>query len=104
MIFREKNKLKINPILTFTYFTCSFTGIVRVAHLQVRIAHIMQSNIKGALSQYMSNEGKHKQKNAAMHKHAVVLDAFIFYPMGRPREWLLSKVPHTRFSLSLYVS
>ena len=35
----------------------------------------MQANNKGTLPQDMSKEGQHKQNNAVMQKHAVVLDA-----------------------------
>ena len=58
----------------------------------------------------MSKESQHKQNNAVMQKHAIVLDARAsrwlsfgiqqpigLVPMGVPREWLLSKVSHTRF-------
>ena len=34
----------------------------------------MQANNKGTLSQDMSKESQHKQNNAIMKKHAVVLD------------------------------
>ncbi len=55
----------------------------------------------------MSKKGQHKQNNAVMQKHAAVLDArelsfgiqqpIGLVSMGVPREWLLSKVSHTRF-------
>ena len=58
----------------------------------------------------MSKESQHKQNNAVMQKHAVVLDAREQVALLRhsaadwagshgrtSREWLLFKVSHTRF-------